>query len=189
MMHIYKQAFLATLLGGLFVTGTAGAQQLTTGGDRYGVFWGQSAGSFAVAHCAPGSVATGIDVNAGDAVDNVRLICAPVLSNGVLGSPYYAGGAGGDGGGAYQLRCASGYAVEGFYGKASIGIDRIGVRCRSLDWRYTYTAGFAGGSGGGDFWDSVNPGEFLTGFNARVAIWNGNMVIRGIAGRYSTIYW
>ncbi|AKJ07881.1 hypothetical protein ATI61_107325 [Archangium gephyra] len=188
MLRIYKQAFLATLLGGLFTTGAAVAQP-TTGGDRSGNFWGESVGSFAITHCAPGSVAIGITGGAGELVDSMRLICAPVISPGVLGGEYFAGGGGGDGGTPYQLRCAWGYAIEGIYGKAGVGLDRIGIRCRTLDWRYGYTAGYAGGYGGGDFWDHVSPGEFLTGFNARVAPWNGNMVIRGITVRYSTIYW
>lgn len=185
---VYRQTFFAILLSILSV-GTASAQELSTGNDHYGRFWGQATGPYADTNCGPGSVAIGIQGNAGWQVDSVRLICAPVIGYGVLGTAYYAGGAGGFGGSWYQLQCASGYAVEGIYGKSGLAIDRLGIRCRTLDWKYAYTAGFTGGTGGSDFWDSVNPGEFVTGLSTRSAIFNSSQVIVGIAARYSTIYW
>ncbi|HYO74276.1 MAG TPA: hypothetical protein VEU33_50205 [Archangium sp.] len=190
MMHIYKQAFLATLLGGLFVTGTAGAQQLTTGDSRYGPFWGGVSGHFAYVNCAPGSVAVGLSGTAGALVDSVRLICAPLTSSGSLDNEkeYYAGGAGGDSGGVYQLKCNAGYALEGIYGNADIAIDRLGIRCRSLDWAYSYTAGHVGGTGGNYFWDHIYPGQFVTGFSARVGTHLGANVVTGIAARYSNVH-
>ena len=87
-----------------------------------------------------------------------------------------------------SLHCAQGYAIEGIYGNADVAIDRLGLRCRSLDWMSTYTTGSVGGVGGNYFWDHVYPGQFVTGFSTRVGVHTGAQVIIGLAARYSNVY-
>lgn len=170
---------------------------LSTSVTRYGPAYGGQSGTYYQVNCAPGSVAVGIHGGSANLIDRVALICAPVLGNGVLGEHYVAGVAGGDGGNSFWLTCASGFAIESIYGRYGALIDRLGIRCRSLNWANSYIGPSTGGAGGIEFWDAVGYGEFVTGIAGRTeqnaesygTPMGVNGIVSGIAARYSAISW
>jgi hypothetical protein len=174
-----------------FLSGEANAA--STSFVRWGTWYGRTGGYAYRITCAPGNVAVGLTVRAGHnsshgltLVNQISLVCAPVLNNGTLGSPYEAGLIGGWVGTSSSLMCANGYALESIYGRSGWAIDRLGIRCRTLDQRNSYIGGSAGGYGGGEFWDAAAPGQFITHLRGESQITESP---EGLQMGYSVINW
>lgn len=149
--------------------------------------YGGWSGSYFRLNCAPGSVAVGIHGSAGTFIDHVALICAPVVG-GAMGGWYLVGQAGGWGGSGYWLNCEPGFAIEAIEGQHSSFIDKIGIRCRTLDGVISHQGRSAGGDGGVRFSDPTVIGEFLTGIEGAVDSRHyTNGIVTGIKATYSPL--
>jgi hypothetical protein len=107
--------------------------------------------------CPAGQYGFGLDLRAGERVDNIGLRCrAP--TTGLLGISATSGGSGGQ---AHVLECYPGEYLVGLHGRAGLEVDQVGPICAS-DWTVRNAGsdvfrdpGFGGG--GGLPWDRQCP--------------------------------
>lgn len=168
-----------------FMGGPASANPVTTfvrWGNRYG-----GSGGYPYPYeigCAPGSVAVGLYGRASTYVYRIGLVCAPLLPTGQLGPSYQVGSVGGTEGNGFSIACSNGYALESIYGRSGSWVDRIGIRCGSLNLLYSYVGWNVGGNGGIDFWDAAQPGQFVTHIMG-----NSGRYVDALQVGYSSISW
>ena len=58
-------------------------------------------------HCPANEYMTGLAGRAGNVLDEIQIICAPILPNGTQGAKYYGPARGGPGGAVEEFSCAS----------------------------------------------------------------------------------
>lgn len=157
----------------------AGTSHGGNGGDAFSV------------GCPVGSVLVGFDGRAGERVDQITPVCAPIDVQHVAGvpersylvrtgTPFTTGSLGGTGGSVFSARCPQHQVVIGMQGNAGARISRIGLTCGSLaiahvarSWILSVasastTASFGGG-GGGAFTYACPRGTIATGASGRSA--------------------
>lgn len=108
--------------------------------------------------CSEGWVLVGVNARAGSWLDRIQGICSRVTSSGAwTGSRSNTSSAGGPGGTATSRLCPSGYAINGFDGRAGGYIDQLIVVCsrltssNSIDGARSIRLPAIGGSGGSAF--------------------------------------
>jgi hypothetical protein len=119
-----RSSILAAMTLAASVTSAQGSPQYTS-------VFGGSGGTAFTRDCGAGRVMTGLRGRSGAYVDAVGLLCAPVRSDGTLGSTSAVGELAGGGGGTFaELRCASGQVVSNIaIGYGSV-VDHLAVYCR-----------------------------------------------------------
>jgi hypothetical protein len=128
--------------------------------------------------CPANQYLIGLAGRAGNFVDQVQIVCSPILPDGTHGAPYYGPPHGGTGGAAQEFSCNGNAFVSGvefYYYKAHPKVFDVQLSCRTMQGQGT-TVNF--GSPQGVSFENENMGETQQCASDELA--------SGLAGRYGT---
>lgn len=122
--------------------------------------------------CGDGQVGVGLQGKSGDVVDRLGLICAPVKSDGTIGSPQNTGSSGGNDAKPFSISCPPGQILTGLFGKSGEVVNSLSGHCASPETilgraKHSSSIDKVGGEGGNTFDRSCPPREVLTGISGK----------------------
>ncbi|WP_441292449.1 hypothetical protein ACSRUE_20515 [Sorangium sp. KYC3313] len=161
--------------GGAGGDGTGGAGSTGGGGGTGGAGGTGSDISYEIA-CGSGNVAVGVHGRSGGSIDQIGLICAPLASDGTLGTAFQTVTAGGNGGGPGSVICAANQVLVGINIWVDTQVYRVELLCQTVEaWK----------TGDGNI--NVGPGignVHSTGFGVKCPMGSAVVQIAGDADEY-----
>ncbi|WP_437275361.1 hypothetical protein WME90_29415 [Sorangium sp. So ce375] len=122
--------------GGAGTGGTGGAGTGGTGGAGTGGTGGTGVDISYDISCGNGNVAVGVHGRSGGSVDQIGLICAPLASDGTLGTAFQTVTAGGNGGSPGSVICPASQVLVGINIWVDSLVYRVELLCQTIEeWK------------------------------------------------------